>query len=257
MQITKSGDETFIIIGETLKIPVLPRVYDTVKQVEKLTVEQQMLILQDVGLEVVSWHDEKNLLYTAMSFVQNAWYQATAADGITPAGIIDGHNARLKKFEELSAQARKKSPKEASAPKPPKPPKEPKAPKAPKTSKTAPSVSAMGDRTRVAARRYAVNPAGDPAVITALSTVGFVKPIYETLVAAGSDARLSVAEVITLTTPRKAFSGADGGKGQAQYQLKYLAGLGLALYFDEQGNTPMPDPKPSELPQLPIEEPAQ
>lgn len=219
MTIEQNGDVKLMVFG-TVKIPVRASIYDIIEEVKKLTQEQQNEIISSEGLEVTPGIEDRIILHTAMSFVQNAWFITTT--GQLSEAVRLGHEGRIEAYNRLVVKA-----KAAPAPKV-KVPKAPKAPKAPKEPKAANAGgNAAPSTARISGRLYTINPNGDGAIAATFS--GFRKSIHETLVLAGPEAKLTFEQVLEQTKGRGViFKGADGGKNQTAYQLKELVAMNIA-----------------------------
>jgi hypothetical protein len=223
MEIVTQDEVKSLQVGPGITILVKPMVLDVVEDVKLLTPDQHTLIIQDGKIEVPSGMEDRDLLYLALSFAQNAWYAATQGD--VPQGVLDGHEARLTKFAKAAERARKNPPIAANTtskePKAAKAPKEPKTPKEPKAAKVAVA------KTQ---RNYAVNPAGDVTIVGNLT--GFRKSFYDAIRAAGKS--LTRDEVLAATVAAGAQFKTDGAaQSQVNYQLKELVSSNLVLAAEE------------------------
>jgi hypothetical protein len=225
MEITNDGDVRLLVTGN-IRIPVRGSIYDVIEDVKKLSPEAHTAIIQGEGLEVPPGLENKVLLYAAMSFVQNAWYATTSSDGVIPAGVLEGHTARLADFEKKVARARAHPP--AAGDK-----------KAPTEVKFRP-ITAM--TARISGRRYRAAPDGDAAAGAALK--GQRKVVYDAVVALTGSETVAFEEVLAGVKERGlALKGGDGGRGAVAYHLKELVTAKLVLLSPAQAEIPgTPEP---------------
>jgi hypothetical protein len=209
--------------GKPIQIPVREALLDIIEDVKKLSNFEYALIIRDAGVTVPDGAIDnegfsQELLYLAMSFVQNGWYQATGVATTDPERwkrVQDGHEARLARFAEKLA----KVPTTA----------EPKAAKAPKAPREPRVVTASGPKpvstARISGRLYTLNVNGDVNLVANLT--GFQKAIYEAVKSMGDN--LSTFEVVLERSKANGtvFKGADGGKNQVAYCLKVLVAANL------------------------------
>jgi len=224
MQIASDGAVKLLVAGD-VKIPVRGSIYDTIEDVKKLGPEKHEAIIRNEGFEVPPGVEEKVLLYTAMSFVQNAWYAATSPDGTVPAGVEEGHRARLADFEKRAARAKTH---------PPAPAKTPADVKfKPVTASTA----------RISGRRYQASPNGDATAGAALK--GQRKAIYDAVVALTGQGQAAEFEAVLAGVKERGLvlKGTDGGRGAVAYHLKELVAANLVLLSPAQAEIPgTPEP---------------
>jgi len=131
--ITNVDKRYFAYAGGTVIVPLSEMVVDIVENVQSLDREQHALIVADAGIEVPPGVAERELLFLAMSLVQNAWYKET--QGAVSEHVLHGHSERLSKFAAAVEEARRR-PLVVIPPageKPVKAPKEPKSPRGPKS----------------------------------------------------------------------------------------------------------------------------
>lgn len=84
--------EKVLTIG-TLQLPLADDLSAMMTAVKSLSPDQHALIVRDAGLEAPDELPAERVLYTALSVVQNAWYQATK--GAIPPLIVKGHEDRV------------------------------------------------------------------------------------------------------------------------------------------------------------------
>ena len=96
MQVEKAGKGKVMVFGGTVHIAVTDEIFGLITQVKHLTRQEHTTIIADGGLATRDSVDDKTVLNTAMSFVQNAWFEAAGKP--VSETVQEAHAARVARY---------------------------------------------------------------------------------------------------------------------------------------------------------------